>query len=87
MTQVASFAIHHTQLIGADGQALGPLPPFAQEPAELIRLYRAMVRIRRFDAKAITVRGEAVERDGVGYVTVSEALCYERASAECVCLP
>jgi 2-oxoisovalerate dehydrogenase E1 component alpha subunit len=56
MTQVASFAIHHTQLIAPDGSAVGPLPPFAQDPAALVPLYRAMVLTRRFDAKAIALQ-------------------------------
>ncbi len=56
MTKVASFHIEYTRFLDPDGKALGPLPPFAQDPETLIALYRGMVLTRTFDAKAIALQ-------------------------------
>jgi pyruvate dehydrogenase E1 component alpha subunit len=56
MTKVAEFAIEYTQFLEPSGRAAGPLPDFANDPAALIPLYRAMVLTRRFDAKAIALQ-------------------------------
>jgi pyruvate dehydrogenase E1 component alpha subunit len=56
MTEIASFAVRHTRFLDADGRAVRPLPAFARDPAELIRLYRAMVLTRSFDAKAVALQ-------------------------------
>ena len=53
---VASFAISHTQFIDETGAAISPLPDFARDPAALIPLYRAMVRTRSFDARAVSLQ-------------------------------
>ncbi len=45
-----------TRCIGPDGAAVGELPGFAEDPAELVRLYRAMVLTRGFDAKAVALQ-------------------------------
>ncbi|MFQ5774063.1 MAG: pyruvate dehydrogenase (acetyl-transferring) E1 component subunit alpha [Kiloniellaceae bacterium] len=56
MTKVAGFEIEHGAFLDAKGRVLRPLPPFAQDPATLIALYRAMVLTRTFDAKAISLQ-------------------------------
>ena len=53
MRPVASFTIARTEIVRADGSLAGKLPAFAESRAELVRLYRAMVLTRAFDAKAI----------------------------------
>ena len=53
MRPVASFTIVRTEIVRADGSLAGKLPAFAESRAELVRLYRAMVLTRAFDAKAI----------------------------------
>ena len=55
-TCVARFEISHTQFLDHLGTTLGPLPEFAKDPTELIRLYRAMVLTRLFDNKAIALQ-------------------------------
>lgn len=55
-TRVASFEIKHTQFLDHLGAPLGPLPDFAKDPDELIKLYRAMVLTRLFDNKAIALQ-------------------------------
>jgi pyruvate dehydrogenase E1 component alpha subunit len=44
------------RVLDADGRAIGALPAFAQDSRELIRLYRALVLTRTFDAKAIVLQ-------------------------------
>ena len=56
MLTVAEFAIALTRYLDPSGEAIGPLPPFAQQPDELVVLYRAMVLTRTFDAKAIALQ-------------------------------
>ncbi len=56
MTIVAQFTISSTRILDPDGEAVAPLPAFAQEPKELITLYRALVLTRTFDAKAISLQ-------------------------------
>lgn len=56
MATVAEFAIASTRYLDPSGDALGPLPLFAQQPSELVALYRAMVLTRTFDAKAIALQ-------------------------------
>jgi 2-oxoisovalerate dehydrogenase E1 component alpha subunit len=56
MTKVAEFTIEHSQFLDPAGRAVSPLPEFAQDPAALVSLYRAMVLTRRFDAKAIALQ-------------------------------
>jgi pyruvate dehydrogenase E1 component alpha subunit len=53
---VARFEIHRTRCIDAEGRAVASLPAFARDPAELTRLYRAMLLTRAFDAKAVTLQ-------------------------------
>ena len=53
---VARFAIHYSRFLNPQGEAIRPLPAFAQDPVALIPLYRAMVLTRTFDAKAIALQ-------------------------------
>jgi pyruvate dehydrogenase E1 component alpha subunit len=55
-TRAASFEIECTACLDAQGKPIGTLPPFAGESETLRGLYRAMVRARTFDAKAIALQ-------------------------------
>lgn len=84
-----SFQIELIRYLGADGEALAPLPEFARDPAALIPLYRAMVLTRTFDTKAISLQrtgklgtfASSLGQEAVG-VGVASAM-----SAEDVLLP
>ncbi|MFC3107072.1 pyruvate dehydrogenase (acetyl-transferring) E1 component subunit alpha [Undibacterium arcticum] len=56
MSTVARFEIEYTQFLDPQGQATRPWPEFAQDPANLIAMYRAMVQTRLFDTKAIALQ-------------------------------
>ncbi len=56
MTTVATFEIEHSAFLDAEGRVLQALPHFAQDPENLIALYRAMVLTRAFDAKAVALQ-------------------------------
>ncbi len=56
VTPVATFTIEYTRCLDPAGTAVAPLPAFASDPAELVRMYRAMVLARSFDAKAIALQ-------------------------------
>ena len=56
MTKVAAFEIEHSAFLDAEGRVLQALPHFAQDPENLIALYRAMVLTRAFDAKAVALQ-------------------------------
>ena len=79
MDAVASFEIRCTQFLDGQGQATQPLPPFADDPATLIGLYRAMQLARGFDAKAIALQrtgkigtfASALGQEAVGVGTAS----------------
>jgi 2-oxoisovalerate dehydrogenase E1 component alpha subunit len=45
-----------SRFLGPDGKVLRPLPTFAENRAAVVRLYRAMVLTRTFDAKAIALQ-------------------------------
>ncbi len=53
---VASFEVGYTQILDKSGKLTGPLPDFAKDPENLVRLYSAMVLSRAFDAKAISLQ-------------------------------
>jgi hypothetical protein len=55
-TCVATFEIHHTQVLDQNAEVKGSLPEFARDPANLISLYRAMVLTRLFDKKAVALQ-------------------------------
>lgn len=52
----ASFAIEYRQFLTPMGDAAPVLPAFANDPAQLTGLYRAMVLTRTFDAKAVALQ-------------------------------
>jgi 2-oxoisovalerate dehydrogenase E1 component alpha subunit len=56
MKTVAEFKIHFRQILGPTGQAVAPLPQFAKDPADVLRMYRAMTLVRVFDAKAVNLQ-------------------------------
>jgi 2-oxoisovalerate dehydrogenase E1 component alpha subunit len=56
VTTVASFTIRHRRFLAPGGGTTGPLPAFARDPAALLPLYRAMVRARAFDARAVALQ-------------------------------
>jgi pyruvate dehydrogenase E1 component alpha subunit len=53
---VASFEIAYRGCLASDGTLCGPLPEFAADDELLRRLYRAMVRARVFDTKAVNLQ-------------------------------
>lgn len=56
MSIVARFEVRFTAYLDAEGKALGPLPAFAADPAELVPDYRAMALMRALDAKAVALQ-------------------------------
>src|SRR5262245_42758000 len=56
VTVVARFEIRHSQFLDPSGKPVQPLPDFAKDPKELIALYRWMVLMRTYDAKAIALQ-------------------------------
>ena len=53
---VAHFDIGYSRCLAPDGRVASALPEFARDPETLIGLYRAMVRTRIFDAKAVALQ-------------------------------
>ena len=53
---VVQFKVELTRFVAADGTALPPLPAFAEDRTLLAGLYRAMVFVRAFDAKAVALQ-------------------------------
>ena len=53
---VASFEIRYTQFLDEHGKAVRALPAFAENTAELVDLYRWMVLMRTYDAKAVALQ-------------------------------
>jgi pyruvate dehydrogenase E1 component alpha subunit len=56
VTVVATFEVHHSQFLDAHGKTVQPLPEFARDSANLVALYRWMVLMRTYDAKAIALQ-------------------------------
>jgi 2-oxoisovalerate dehydrogenase E1 component alpha subunit len=56
MKTVAEFKIHYRQILGENGAVVAPLPRFATDTAEVLRMYRAMTLVRVFDAKAVNLQ-------------------------------
>lgn len=44
------------RVLDPEGNLVGTLPDFARDPAELLRLYRALVLTRTFDSKAVALQ-------------------------------
>jgi pyruvate dehydrogenase E1 component alpha subunit len=53
---VATFEIRFRQYLDREGQLVGPTPAIARESDAMRALYRAMVLVRTFDAKAIALQ-------------------------------
>jgi pyruvate dehydrogenase E1 component alpha subunit len=56
MTIVAEFKIDYRQILDSQGQVVAPLPPFARDLGEVVKMYGAMTRVRVFDAKAVNMQ-------------------------------
>ncbi len=56
MKTVAEFKIHHRQILDPGGEVVAPLPQFAEDAAEVLRMYEAMTLVRVFDAKAVNLQ-------------------------------
>jgi 2-oxoisovalerate dehydrogenase E1 component alpha subunit len=56
MKTVAEFRIQYKQILAPSGDAVLPLPQFAEDSAEVLRMYRAMTLVRVFDAKAVNLQ-------------------------------
>ena len=56
MKTVAEFEIQYHQFLDAEGRSTGPLPDFAKDPAELLKMYRLMTLVRTFDTKAVNLQ-------------------------------
>ncbi|HSD74677.1 MAG TPA: pyruvate dehydrogenase (acetyl-transferring) E1 component subunit alpha [Steroidobacteraceae bacterium] len=54
--KVAEFEIKHHQILDPNGRINGPLPEFARDPVELLRMYKLMTLVRTFDTKAINLQ-------------------------------
>ena len=53
---VAEFQIEHLQILDPHGELVGDLPAFAQDPEQLLAMYRLMTLTRVFDAKAVNLQ-------------------------------
>ncbi len=56
MSTVAEFKIEYKQILDSRGDVVAPLPEFAADPADVLRMYQAMTRVRVFDAKAVNLQ-------------------------------
>jgi 2-oxoisovalerate dehydrogenase E1 component alpha subunit len=56
MKTVAEFKIHYRQILDSQGHIVAPLPAFATDAGEVLRMYRAMTLARTFDAKAMNLQ-------------------------------
>jgi len=56
LTVAATFQIEYLQFLDPQGKVVAPLPAFAQDPAALVPLHKAMVLMRTYDAKAIALQ-------------------------------
>jgi len=56
MTLAASFQIQYLQYLGPDGVAVAEFPEHLRDPARLAGLFRRMLFVRAFDAKAVALQ-------------------------------
>src|SRR5208282_6748371 len=56
MTVAAEFKIDYRQILDPAGRLVAPLPDFARDAAEVVKMYAAMTRARAFDAKAVNLQ-------------------------------
>ena len=84
MKTVAEFKVEYLQYLDPQGNIAGELPAFAQDDAELLKMFAAMLRARIFDTKAINLQrigrlgtyasclGQEASHIGVGAATRPE---------------
>src|ERR1700690_758340 len=53
---IVRFEVAYSRYLDPKGKAVAALPPFAQDLTTLVALYKAMVRTRTFDAKAVALQ-------------------------------
>ena len=56
MSVAASFEIEYLQYLGPDGTLVADLPPEAPSAADILPLFKQMLLVRTFDAKAIALQ-------------------------------
>ncbi len=56
MSTVAEFKIEYKQVLDPKGDIVAPLPEFAANLSEVLRMYRAMTCVRVFDHKAVNLQ-------------------------------
>jgi pyruvate dehydrogenase E1 component alpha subunit len=56
MTVTAEFKIDYRQILDPQGQLVAPLPRFAEDLDEVVKMYAAMTRVRVFDTKAVNLQ-------------------------------
>ncbi|HMK86568.1 MAG TPA: pyruvate dehydrogenase (acetyl-transferring) E1 component subunit alpha [Steroidobacteraceae bacterium] len=56
MPTVAEFKIEYRQILDPKGELVARLPAFAEDPQEVLTMYRAMTCERVFDAKAVNLQ-------------------------------
>jgi pyruvate dehydrogenase E1 component alpha subunit len=56
LSVVARFEVRYSQFLDALGRVVAPLPEFARDPRNLVSLYRWMMLMRAYDAKAIALQ-------------------------------
>lgn len=56
MTLAAQFQIEYLQYLGPDGKPVAELPQAFRDPAALVPLFKQMLFVRTFDAKAIALQ-------------------------------
>jgi pyruvate dehydrogenase E1 component alpha subunit len=56
MKTPAEFKIPYRQILGPDGELVEPLPAFAANHDDVLRMYRLMTLVRVFDVKAVNLQ-------------------------------
>jgi pyruvate dehydrogenase E1 component alpha subunit len=56
MKTVAEFSIQYHEVLNEHGELVSPLPGFAADAQEVMRMYRMMSLVRAFDAKCINLQ-------------------------------
>src|SRR5687768_14392118 len=56
MTVAAQFQIEYLQYLGEDGKPVAELPQAFRDPASLLPMFKQMLFVRTFDAKAIALQ-------------------------------
>ena len=53
--KVAEFEIKYHQFLDPAGRLNGPLPEFARDPVELLKMYKLMTLVRTFDREDLDI--------------------------------